>query len=55
MNSVIGAAIISANVKQAVPFFGVTDIKSSLRFYVDGLGFTIKRQPLFQASTGTMP
>ena len=33
-----------ANVKQAVPFFGVTDMESSLRFYVDGLGFTIKRR-----------
>jgi lactoylglutathione lyase len=32
----------SANVKQAVPFFGVTDMESSLRFYVDGLGFEIK-------------
>ena len=27
--------------KQAVPFFGVTDIDASLRFYVDGLGFTM--------------
>ena len=35
---------MSANVKQAVPFFGVTDMASSLRFYVEGLGFTIKRQ-----------
>ena len=35
---------MSANVKQAVPFFGVTDMESSLRFYVDGLGFTIKRR-----------
>jgi lactoylglutathione lyase len=26
-------------VKQAVPFFMVTDIEASLRFYVDGLGF----------------
>ena len=34
---------MSANVKQAVPFFGVTDMESSLRFYVDGLGFTMKR------------
>jgi catechol 2,3-dioxygenase-like lactoylglutathione lyase family enzyme len=31
----------SANVQQAVPFFGVTDIDASLRFYVDGLGFTM--------------
>ena len=29
------------NVKQAVPFFFVTDIERSLRFYVDGLGFTM--------------
>lgn len=29
-----------ANVRQAVPFFMVTDIDASLRFYVDGLGFT---------------
>lgn len=34
----------SANVKQAVPFFGVTHMESSLRFYVDGLGFKIKHQ-----------
>jgi len=33
----------SANVKQAVPFFGVTSMETSLRFYVDGLGFTMKR------------
>ena len=28
-----------ANVKQAVPFFGITDIEASLHFYVTGLGF----------------
>ena len=33
-----------ANVKQAVPFFGVTNMEASLRFYVDGLGFKIKHQ-----------
>lgn len=27
------------NVKQAVPFFGITNMEESLRFYVDGLGF----------------
>ena len=32
------------NVIQAVPFFGVTDIDVSLRFYVDGLGFRVTRQ-----------
>jgi lactoylglutathione lyase len=36
-------AITSANVKQAVPFFGVTNMDVSLRFYVDGLGFKMKR------------
>jgi catechol 2,3-dioxygenase-like lactoylglutathione lyase family enzyme len=28
-----------ANVKQAVPFFAVSNMEHSLRFYVDGLGF----------------
>jgi len=32
----------NANVKQAVPFFGVTNMEASLRFYVDGLGFKMK-------------
>ncbi len=36
------AAVTSVNVKQAVPFFGVTNMESSLRFYVDGLGFQMK-------------
>src|SRR5881396_1818776 len=31
------------NVRQAVPFFNVKDIEASLRFYVEGLGFTITR------------
>ena len=30
-----------ANVKKAVPFFIVLDMESSLRFYLDGLGFTM--------------
>jgi len=38
------ASITSVNVKQAVPFFGVTNVESSLRFYVDGLGFKMKHQ-----------
>ncbi|SRR5208282_4717951 len=38
------ATTTTANVKQAVPFFGVTNMESSLRFYVDGLGFTMKNQ-----------
>jgi uncharacterized glyoxalase superfamily protein PhnB len=34
--------VTSVNVKQVVPFFGVTNMESSLRFYVDGLGFKMK-------------
>lgn len=34
---------ISVNVKQAVPFFGEINMEASLRFYVDGLGFKMKR------------
>jgi len=33
----------SVNVKQAVPFFRVTNMDALLRFYVEGLGFTMKR------------
>jgi hypothetical protein len=36
------ATFTSVNVKQAVPFFGVTNMESSLRFYFDGLGFKMK-------------
>ncbi len=32
------------NVKQAVPFFGVSNIEESLRFYVDGLGFEMTQK-----------
>ena len=32
------------NVKQAVPFFGVSSMEASLRFYVDGLGFQMTNQ-----------
>jgi catechol 2,3-dioxygenase-like lactoylglutathione lyase family enzyme len=28
-----------ANIKQAVPFFAVSNIEASIRYYVDGLGF----------------
>lgn len=30
------------NVQQAVPFFLVSNMESSLRFYLEGLGFTMK-------------
>ena len=32
------------NVRQAVPFFAVSNIKASVRYYVDGLGFEMTRQ-----------
>ncbi|MHA2113621.1 MAG: VOC family protein [Candidatus Hodarchaeales archaeon] len=32
------------NVKQAVPFFAVSDMQTSLHFYVDGLGFKMTQQ-----------
>jgi catechol 2,3-dioxygenase-like lactoylglutathione lyase family enzyme len=35
---------VPANVQQVVPFFGVTDLAASLRFYRDGLGFTVTKQ-----------
>jgi lactoylglutathione lyase len=31
-----------ANVQQAIPFFMVTNMEASLRFYVEGLGFVMK-------------
>jgi predicted lactoylglutathione lyase len=33
-----------ANVKQAVPFFLVSNIEESVRYYIDGLGFEMTRQ-----------
>lgn len=30
-----------SNVKQAVPFFAVSNIEDSIRYYVDGLGFEL--------------
>lgn len=38
----ITAPAMNSNIKQAVPFFGVTDMEASLRFYVEGLGFEMK-------------
>lgn len=32
------------NVKQAVPFFAVSDMEASLRYYVDGLGFEMTKK-----------
>lgn len=39
-----GEATVASNVKHAVPFFMVTDIEASLRFYVDGLGFAVTNE-----------
>src|SRR5436309_13100370 len=35
---------IGPNVKQAVPFFAVTEMDRSLRFYLEGLGFQMKNR-----------
>jgi len=36
--------VTRADVSQVVPFFTVRDIQASVRFYVDGLGFTMTKQ-----------
>jgi uncharacterized glyoxalase superfamily protein PhnB len=46
----ITATVTRVNVKQAVPFFGVTNIEASLRFYVDGLGFEMRRRWIPEAA-----
>lgn len=33
-----------SNLRQAVPFFAVSDIETSLRFYVNGLGFELTKK-----------
>jgi lactoylglutathione lyase len=35
---------LQPNVQQAVPFFMISNMEASLRFYVDGLGFTRTKQ-----------
>ena len=40
----IDARFAEPNVKQAVPFFAVSDMQASLHFYVDGLGFKMTQQ-----------
>src|ERR687883_577766 len=35
---------VEANVNQAVPFFGVSDMEKSLRYYIDGLGLVLKNK-----------
>lgn len=41
MNSEIDT---TTNVKQAVPFFAVSNIEKSVRYYVDGLGFVMTQK-----------
>jgi lactoylglutathione lyase len=36
--------IMDHNVKQAVPFFRVTDIQASVKFYIEGLGFQLRNK-----------
>lgn len=36
--------LVSENLKQVIPFLGVTDIERSIRFYIDGLAFTMKHK-----------
>jgi hypothetical protein len=36
--------VVEANVKQAVPFFGIASMEASARYYVDGLGFEMTRK-----------
>ena len=35
---------MSDNVKEAVPFLWVSNMEASMRYYVDGLGFTIQQR-----------
>jgi lactoylglutathione lyase len=35
---------MSANLRESVPFFMVTNMERSLRFYVDGLGFEVTQK-----------
>ena len=35
---------VEANVRQAVPFFGVSNMEASLSFYIDGLGFEMTKK-----------
>ena len=38
------SSVTTANLTQVVPFLGVNDMERSLRFYLDGLGFTLKNK-----------
>jgi lactoylglutathione lyase len=36
--------VTATNVKQVVPFFSIASMEASLRYYIDGLGFTMTKQ-----------
>lgn len=38
------AASSEPNVREAVPFFSVSNMEASLKFYIDGLGFKMKHR-----------
>ena len=38
------ATEIDGNVREVVPFLHVSDMEKSLRYYIDGLGFTMKNK-----------
>jgi catechol 2,3-dioxygenase-like lactoylglutathione lyase family enzyme len=42
---------IAANVEQSIPFFGVTNMQASLRFYGDGLGFEMTHKWIVDGRT----
>ena len=39
---------METNIKQTVPFFGVSDITESIRYYVDGLSFKITQKWVYE-------
>jgi lactoylglutathione lyase len=41
---IVSVEVTEPNVEQAVPFFMVTNMEVSLRFYVDGLGFEMTKK-----------
>ena len=41
---IVSAEVTEPNVELAVPFFLVTNMEASLRFYVDGLGFEMTKK-----------
>lgn len=38
-SEIVSEKAASVNVEKAIPFFGVTNMEASLRYYIDGVGF----------------